>query len=313
MLSTYSLTRFAWLSVVAAVVTIGLKAGAYFLTGSVGLLSDALESLVNLVAAIAALIALSVAEQAPDEEHAFGHNKAEYFSSGLEGLLVVIAAGGIVIAAIPRLWFPAPLEQVGLGLGVSLLASLINFGVAQRLLRAAREHRSITLEADARHLMTDVWTSVGVILGIALVALTGWTRLDPVLALAVAVNIVWTGTSLIRRSLLGLLDTALPVEERQVIEAILARYERRDGIQTHALRTRTAGPRRFVAFHVLVPGHWTVHRGHQLLEAIEEEIRVALPATTLFTHLESLEDPASFADTDLDRDEKSLQATTFQR
>jgi cation diffusion facilitator family transporter len=297
-----SLTRFAWLSIYAAIITIGLKAAAYFLTRSVGLLSDALESLVNLVAATAALMALSVAEQAPDEEHAFGHNKAEYFASGFEGLLVVIAAGGIALTAIPRLLHPVPLEQVGLGLGTSLLASLINLGVAQRLLRAGKEHRSITLEADARHLMTDVWTSIGVLLGIALVALTGWNQLDPIIALVVAANIVWTGFGLIRRSTLGLLDTALPLEERQVIETILERYRREFGIETHALRTRAAGPRRFVAVHILVPGNWTVQRGHQLLEAIEAEIRAALPATTLFTHLEALEDPASFDDTALDRD-----------
>jgi cation diffusion facilitator family transporter len=305
-----SLTRFAWLSILAAVITIGLKAGAYLLTGSVGLLSDALESLVNLVAAIAALIALSVAEQAPDEEHAFGHNKAEYFASGLEGLLVVIAAGAIAVTAIPRLLQPIALEQVGFGLGVSLLASLINLGVAQRLLRAGKEHRSITLEADARHLMTDVWTTVGVVLGIGVVALTGWSRLDPLIALAVAANIVWTGIGLIRRSMLGLLDTALPIEERRVIDAILARYEREAGIQTHALRTRAAGPRRFVAVHILVPGSWTVRQGHELLEAIEEEIRLALPATTLFTHLEALEDPASFADAALDRDRDASRSVS---
>jgi cation diffusion facilitator family transporter len=302
MLPSSSLTRFAWLSVLAAVVTIALKTGAYLLTGSVGLLSDALESLVNLVAAIAALIALSVAEQAPDEEHAFGHNKAEYFASGFEGLLVVIAAGGIAVTAIPRLRDPVPLEQVGVGLAVSMLATLINLGVAQRLLRAGKEHRSFSLEADARHLMTDVWTSVGILLGIALVALTGWTRLDPLIALVVAGNIIWTGFGLIRRSMLGLLDTALPLEERRLIETILERYRREAGIETHALRTRAAGPRRFVAVHVLVPGNWTVHRGHQLLEDIEAEIRAALPATTLFTHLEALEDPTSFDDTSLDRD-----------
>jgi cation diffusion facilitator family transporter len=305
-----SLTRFAWLSILAAVITIGLKAGAYLLTGSVGLLSDALESLVNLVAAIAALIALSVAEQAPDEEHAFGHNKAEYFASGLEGLLVVIAAGAIAVTAIPRLLQPIALEQVGFGLGVSLLASLINLGVAQRLLRAGKEHRSITLEADARHLMTDVWTTVGVVLGIGVVALTGWSRLDPLIALAVAANIVWTGIGLIRRSMLGLLDTALPIEERRVIDAILARYEREAGIQSHALRTRAAGPRRFVAVHILVPGSWTVRQGHELLEAIEEEIRLVLPATTLFTHLEALEDPASFADAALDRDRDASRSVS---
>ena len=296
-----SLTRFAWLSILAAVLTIGLKAGAYLLTGSVGLLSDALESLVNLVAAIAALIALSIAEKAPDEEHAFGHGKAEYFASGLEGALVFVAAGGIVASALPRLLAPVPLEQIGWGLAVSLLASLINLLVAQRLLRAGRTYRSITLEADARHLMTDVWTSVGVLIGIGLVALTGWTRLDPLIALVVAANIVWTGIVLMRRSLLGLLDTAISTDDRHAIETVLARYRQDYGIETHALRTREAGARRFVSLHILVPGEWTVHQGHQLLEQIEHDIRDALANSTVFTHLESLDDPASFADTDLQR------------
>jgi cation diffusion facilitator family transporter len=295
------LRRFAWLAVLAAVLTIGFKAGAYFLTGSVGLLSDALESLVNLVAAIAALIALTVAEKAPDEEHAFGHGKAEYFSSGLEGALVLVAAVAIVATALPRLLHPIPIDQVGWGLAVSTMATLINLAVAQRLLRAGKSYRSITLEADARHLMTDVWTTVGVLVGIGAVAVTGWMRLDPLIALAVAGNIVWTGVGLVRRSLLGLLDTALPEAERQVVEAVLGRYQREAGIKAHALRTREAGARRFASVHILVPGSWTVQQGHQLLEAIEDDIRTALPNTTVFTHLESLDDPASFADTTLDR------------
>jgi len=295
------LTRFAWFAVAAAVLTIGLKAGAYLLTGSVGLLSDALESLVNLVAAIAALVALSVAEKAPDEEHAFGHGKAEYFSSGLEGALVLVAAAAIVITALPRLLNPVPIEQIGWGLAVSTLSTLINLAVAQVLLRAGRTYRSITLEADARHLMTDVWTTVGVLVGIGAVAVSGWTRLDPLIALAVAANIVWTGVGLVRRSLLGLLDTAVPEGERRVVEGVLERYQREAGIQAHALRTREAGARRFVSVHILVPGDWTVHQGHELLEAIEHDIRDALPNTIVFTHLESLDDPASFADTNLDR------------
>ncbi len=295
------LTRFAWLAVGAAVLTIGLKAGAYLLTGSVGLLSDALESLVNLVAAIAALIVLTVAEKAPDEEHAFGHGKAEYFSSGLEGALVLVAAAAIVVTALPRLTHPVAVDQVGWGLAVSTLATLINLGVAQRLLRAGKTYRSITLEADARHLMTDVWTTVAVLVGVGAVAVTGWMRLDPLIALTVAANIVWTGIGLVRRSLLGLLDTALPEADRRVVEAVLERYQREEGVQAHALRTREAGARRFVSVHILVPGVWTVQQGHELLEAIEHDIREALPTTTVFTHLESLDDPASFADTTLDR------------
>lgn len=296
-----SLTRFAWLSIVAAVVTIGLKAGAYLLTGSVGLLSDALESVVNLVAAIAALVALTVAQREPDEEHAYGHEKAEYFSSGLEGGLILIAAGSIVFAALPRLAHPEPIDQIGWGLAASTLASFVNLGVARTLFRAGREHRSITLEADARHLLTDVWTSAGVLVGIGAIAVTGWARLDPLIALAIAANIVWTGVGLLRRSALGLLDTALPVDERAAIETVLARYRREAGVEAHALRTRQAGARRFASVHILVPGDWSVNRGHQLLEAIEHDIRTALPGITVFTHLEPLGDPTSWDDTMLDR------------
>lgn len=300
-MTTLSLTRFAWLSIVAAVVTIGLKAGAYALTGSVGLLSDALESVVNLVAAGVALIALTVAHREPDDEHAYGHAKAEYFSSGIEGALIVVAAATIAYAAIERLLHPRPVEQAWLGLGVSGVATLVNLGVALRLRRAGRVYRSITLDADARHLLTDVWTSVGVIVGVAAVALTGWTWLDAAVALAVAANITWVGGQLVRRSMLGLLDTALPAEERGAIQALFDRHAQEQGVQFHALRTREAGARRFVSVHVLVPGDWTVQRGHALLEAIERDIQGALPGTTVFTHLESLDDPASWDDTALDR------------
>jgi cation diffusion facilitator family transporter len=300
-----SLKRYAWLSIAAAVITIALKTGAYLLTGSVGLLSDALESLVNLVAAIAALIALTVAEKEPDEEHAYGHAKAEYFSSGFEGTLVLIAAAGIVLSAAPRLIHPEPIEQAGAGLAVSTAASLVNGLVAWRLFRAAAAHRSVTLHASARHLMTDIWTSIGVVAGVALVALTGWNRLDPVIALLVAVNIVWTGWLLVRQSVLGLLDTALPAEDREAIEGVLGRYRADYGIETHALRTREAGVRRFMSVHVLVPGSWTVQQGHQLLEGLEHDIHDVLPDTTVFTHLESLDDPASWDDVALDRRDRA--------
>ena len=295
------LTRYAWLSIAAAIVTISLKSGAYALTGSVGLLSDALESLVNLIAAVVALIALTVAAKAPDEEHAYGHAKAEYFSSALEGLLVLLAALAIAVTALPRLITPQPIEQVGIGLGVSVLASLVNGAVAWKLFRAAEAHRSITLFASARHLMTDIWTSGGVLIGVALVALTGWNRLDAMVALAVAANIVLTGISLIRKSLLGLLDTALPAEDLAAIEAVLARYRETYHVETHALRTREAGTRRFVSVHVLVPGDWTVQHGHHLIDNLEQDIHDALPETTVFTHLESLDDPASWDDVTLDR------------
>lgn len=298
---TRSLVRFAWLSIAAAVVTIGMKAAAYLLTGSVGLLSDALESLVNLAAAVVALWALSVAARPPDEDHAYGHDKVEYLSSGVEGGLILIAAISIGYTAGERLFNPQPIEQVGIGLAISIAASLVNLGVARVLLRAGRRYESITLEADARHLMADVWTSAGVVVGVTATAATGLVWLDPLIALGVAANIVWAGARLMRRSTLGLMDTALPPRERAAVLAILTRYEA-EGVQTHALRTRQSGARRFVSFHVLVPGNWTVRRGHRLLEQIERDIRAALPSVTVDTHLEPLDDPLSFADTGLDRE-----------
>ena len=291
---------YAVLSIVAALLTIALKFGAYVLTGSVGLLSDALESLVNLVAALVALWALTFAARPPDAEHAFGHNKAEYFSSALEGTLILVAAVSIAVAAWGRLFDPQPLDQVGLGLGLVLVATAINGGVATILLRAGRRLRSITLRADAHHLFTDVWTSAGVVLGIFLVKLTGWLVLDPIIALLVAVNIVWAGLRLLWETGLGLLDTALPINEQQLITAILSSYEQRS-IQFHAIRTRTAGTRRFVSFHVLVPGEWTVQSGHELCEEIELAISKALVNTHVTTHLEPLEDPVSWEDQELDR------------
>lgn len=295
-----SLTRFAWLSIAAAVVTIALKGAAYFLTGSVGLLSDALESIVNLIGALMALAMLTLAARPADEEHAYGHTKAEYFSSGVEGALILVAAVSIIASAIPRLIAPKALEQVGLGLGVSVVASLINLFVAQVLLRAGKQHHSITLEADAHHLMTDVWTSVGVVVGVGAVALTGLERLDPIVACLVAANIIWTGVGIVRKSVLGLMDTALPAEDQDKLRKVMEPHVQ-SGIQYHALRTRQSGARQFVSLHVLVPGRWTVQHGHQLLETIEADIRHALPSVTVFTHLESLNDPASWEDMSLDR------------
>jgi cation diffusion facilitator family transporter len=295
-----ALTRFAWLSIAAALGTMGLKALAYHLTGSVGLLSDAAESLVNLVGALMALAMLTAAARPPDEDHAYGHSKAEYFSSVLEGTLILIAAIGIGIAAVSRLIQPRPLQAIGAGLAVSAAASLINLGVALVLLRTGKRERSIALQASASHLLTDVWTSVGVVVGVAAVAVTGWQALDPAVALIVAANIVWSGYRLVRASVDGLMDTALPAREydalRRVLEAHVA-----DGIQYHALRTRESGARRFVSLHVLVPGDWTVHRGHALLERIEADIRGVVPNVTVLTHLESLDDPASWDDQSLDR------------
>lgn len=295
-----SLTRFAWLSIAAAIITIGIKTGAWWITGSVGLLSDAVESVVNLAAAILALIALTVAEQPPDEEHEYGHTKAEYFSSGIEGALILVAAVGIVAVAIPRLLHPQPIEQVGLGVLVSGAASLVNLGVAMVLRRAGKRYRSITLEADAQHLLADVWTSLGTILAIVLISFTGWYFFDPVIALIVATNIVWTGVKLVRRSAAGLMDASLGADEVAEIEAVLAPY-RQSGIEFHALRTRRAGTRRFVSMHVLAPGGWTIKRGHDLVEEIEAKLRYKLEGVHVFTHLEPLNDPAAMADQELDR------------
>lgn len=295
-----SLTRFAWLSIAAAVLTIALKTGAYLLTGSVGLLSDALESSVNLVGALVGLAMLTIAARPADEEHAYGHGKAEYFSSGVTGTLILVAAVSIGAAAVQRLLAPRPLEQLGVGLVMSVVAALVNLGVALVLLRAGRRHRSVTLEADARHLLTDVWTSVGVVVGVGAVAITGWQKLDPIVALAVAANIVWTGVRIVRTSALGLMDTALPPDSQDTIQRILEAH-RQDGVEYHALRTRRSGARQFVSLHVIVPGTWTVARGHQLVELIESDLCRGLQNATVLTHLESFEDPASWDDGDLDR------------
>jgi cation diffusion facilitator family transporter len=299
-MSRQSLTRFAWISIVAAVVTIGLKSAAYLVTGSVGLYSDALESVVNLVGGMMALAMLTIAARPADDDHAYGHSKAEYFSSGVEGSLILVAAISIAFTAIQRLYHPQPIEQVGSGLLISAAASLVNLGVALLLLKVGKEQQSITLEANAHHLLTDVWTSVGVLVGVAGVVATGWLWLDAVVALLVAANIVWTGSQIVWRSVSGLMDPALPPADLATIRKVLVSYEKQD-LQFHALRTRQAGVRKFVSMHVLVPGAWTVQHGHELLEQIEADIRRALPNSSVFTHLESLDDPASWEDESLDR------------
>ncbi|MBD2495843.1 cation diffusion facilitator family transporter [Nostoc sp. FACHB-280] len=299
-MSSQTARNYAFLSIAAAVVTIGLKFGAYLLTGSVGLLSDAIESCVNLLAALVALWALTYAAKPADAEHTFGHSKAEYFSSGAEGALIVVAAISIAIEAWGRLQHPEPLNQLGLGLVLSLLATLVNGVVAIVLLKAGKRLRSITLRADAHHLLTDVWTSGGVILGIFLVQVTGWLILDPIIALLVAVNIIWAGFNLLRETFSGLLDTALPKEEQEIIRQIFSEYEHQN-IQFHAMRSRLAGTRRFISFHVLVPGAWTVRQGHDLCEEIELKIIQALPGSSVITHLEPVEDPASWDDLELER------------
>lgn len=298
--SSGTLTRYAWLSIAAAVATIVLKGVAWQMTGSVGLLSDAIESFVNLAGALMALWMLTLAARPADFDHAHGHGKAEYFSSAFEGFLIFLAAVSIGYTAIGRLLDPQPLETVWIGLGVSVLASAINLVTARTLMKAGREHNSITLEADAHHLLTDVWTSVGVIAGVALVSLTDWLWLDPAIALLVAGNIVWTGYQLMRRSAAGLMDISLPPEQLARIETLLDGY-RAQGLGFHALRTRQAGGRAFVMLHVLVPGEWTVQEGHDWSERIEAEIARALPHTHVTTHLEPMEDPRSMNDQDLDR------------
>ncbi len=295
-----SLQRYAWISVGAAVATILLKGAAWWLTGSVGLLSDAMESFVNLAGALMALWMLALAEQPADTLHPYGHGKAEYFSSAFEGFLIVLAAAGISYAAIGRLLDPQPLEAVGVGLLVSIIASVVNLLVARLLLKAGREHRSIALEGDAHHLMTDVWTSVGVILGVGLVAWSGWLWLDPLIALLVAANIVWTGWQLMRRSASGLMDVALPAEQIRLITDVLDSYGDQS-IDYHALRTRQGGRQSFISLHVLVPGQWSVQEAHDLVEQIESDVRAAVSNCHMTVHLEPKEDPLSMDDQELVR------------
>jgi cation diffusion facilitator family transporter len=295
-----SLRRYAWLSICAALATIALKGVAWWLTKSVGLLSDALESFVNLVGALMALWMMWLSEQPEDSGHAWGHGKAEYFSSAFEGFLILVAAISIGVSAIERLMHPRALQAVAVGLGVSAVASFVNFATARVLSSVARKRHSVILEADAHHLMTDVWTSVGVIVGVGLVVVTGWRWLDPVVALLVAANIVWTGWRLMTRSASGLMDAALPPETVKALDAVLASFKL-EGLDFHALRTRQAGNRAFVTVHVLVPGQWSVQEGHDWCERIEEALRQVVPNGHVTTHLEPLEDPRSLQDQGLDR------------
>jgi cation diffusion facilitator family transporter len=301
LLDRKKLTRFAWLSIGTAVLTIFLKTTAYWLTGSVGLLSDALESGINLAAAVMALITLTIAAQPPDADHTYGHDKAEYFAGGVVGALVVVAAVTIGITAVRSLFDPQPLEQIGLGLAISLLAALCNFITARVLLQAGEQHDSMTLMADGRHLMADVWTSGAVVVGIGGVALTGWFIFDPLIALVVAVHILRSGLRLVSQAVGGLMDESLPAHELARVENVLNSY-RDEGIAYHALRSRRSGARRFVSVHIQVPGAWTVQKGHTLLETLEADLRRELPALSVFTHLEPLEDPASWQDIPLHRE-----------
>lgn len=288
-------TFYAWLSLGTSIVTIVLKFLAYYMTGSVGLLSDAVEAVVNIVAALVALAVLTYSAAGPDREHNFGHEKAQYFSSGIEGALIFVAAAGIMWTAIPRMLHPQPLEQVSAGLALSVVAALANVWCAWVMLRAARSHRSITLEADAKHLLTDVWTTSGVFIGVVLVQWTGWLRLDPIIALAVAVQILWTGWHLMARSFEGLMDRAVPEGDRAAIVHVLEAL-RHQGGDYHALRTRVAGAKSFVDVHVLLPGSMSIQEGHDLVERLENDIRARLPHVEVLTHLEPLEDPKSWDD-----------------
>jgi cation diffusion facilitator family transporter len=289
------------LSIAAALFTMIVKFIGYFLTGSVGLFSDAAESIVNLVAALVGFWALTLALRPADEEHTYGHTKSEYFASGVEGALILVAALIIALEAIPRLLHPEPIEQAGIGLAFSLSGAVVNGILAWFMLRAGKRQRSVTLQADAHHLFADVYTTVGVFIGILLVVITHWIILDPIVALLVAINVMWTGFRLLRQTGLGLLDTALPKEDQAQITAVLDRY-REQGIDFHALRSRESGSRRFVSFHVIVPGSWSVLRGHAMCEEIELALRRCLPESTVFTHLEPKEDPVTFEDMGLDRE-----------
>ena len=306
---TQSLKKYIYLSIAAAVATITIKFLAYYLTNSVGLFSDALESCVNLVAAVIALVMLTVAEKPADEEHAFGHHKAEYFSSAIEGGMIMLAAFSIIWTAIPRVIHPQSLENLGIGLLVAVGASVINLVVALILLKNGRKNNSITLEADGKHLMTDVYTSAGVFIGIGLVNLTGWLVLDGIVAIGVALNILWTGYQLMRRSAMGLLDSGIPEAELSKIIKALEPLKSQN-IEYHSLLTRQAGQRKFISLHVLMPGQQTIQEGHNTVEKIEKDIRNLFKVpVTVFTHLEPKEDPLSMLDIGIDRDEPQSEET----
>ncbi|WP_294081255.1 cation diffusion facilitator family transporter [Proteiniphilum sp. UBA5384] len=297
------LRKFIYLSIAAAIVTILLKFYAYYVTGSMGFLSDALESFVNLFAAIFALVMLNVSQKPADKEHEFGHSKAEYFSSAAEGALILIAAFSIIWSAVPRLIHPQPIENINTGLLFSLLASLVNLGVGLTLVHNGKKRRSILLEADGKHLMTDVWTSLGVIVAIGIVKFTGWMIVDPIIAILVALHIIYTGYRLIKRSASGLMDASIPDEDLEKITGYLDSLKGQQ-IEYHSLLTRMAGQRKFITLHVLVPGKWTVKQAHDHADRIEETIvNMFDEPVTVQTHLEPVEDPASMKDIGIDRQE----------
>ena len=292
------LKRYAWLSIGVAIVTLTLKSLAYLVSDSVGLLSDAIESIVNLVGGLVALVMLSIAARPADESHPYGHSKAEYFSSVIEGSLIIVAAAGIAAAAVKRLVSPQPLEQLELGLIISVGASILNLAAALVLRRAGQRYRSIALSASSQHLLTDVWTSGGVLVGLGAVALTGWQSLDPIMALAVGINITWSGFSIIRKSVTGLMDGAVPATVKEQLQWTLAQYKDQ-GIQAHSIRTRQAGATSFISLHLVVPGSWSVHQAHHLTTQVEEDLRRRIPQSVIQTHLESSDDPAAWDDQEL--------------
>lgn len=291
--SKKSLASIAWYSIVASILTILIKSAAYYITGSVGFMSDAMESVINLIAGIVAFFSLTIAAQPADSEHPFGHDKAEYFSSMIEGVLITLAAIGIAYAAINRIYHPRPLEELDFGMALSIFATLINLGTARILLHYGRKHNSITLEADAHHLMTDVWTTVGIVVGIILVKITNWQILDPIMAILVAISILYTGAKLIVRSTDGLMDKKLSEKDMIQIKEILDRHKVR-GIDYHALYTRQASSKRFINFHLLFPGDWSVHQAHEITKEIEKEIVERLPNSEVFVHLEPINDPDAY-------------------
>ncbi|WP_029457860.1 cation diffusion facilitator family transporter [Dietzia alimentaria] len=294
-----TLKKFAWLAVATAIVTIALKVGAWWVTGSVGLLSDAAESVVNLVAAVIALVAITVSERPADDDHQYGHSKAEYFSAGAEGAMIFVAAAFILYVSGERLFNPQPLESLGVGLVISVVAAVLNGVVGMLLLRAGTRHRSPTLKADGKHLLTDVVTSAGVVVGVALVWLTDWDALDPIVGIAVAINILVIGYRLVHESGMGLMDVTLPDQDNQVIEEVLARHREPGRVDFHELRTRESGKWRFVEFHALVPGDWSVERGHDLVEKVEQEIHATMEFCHITTHLEPIEDERAYNDVHL--------------
>ncbi|MBB1054533.1 cation diffusion facilitator family transporter [Dietzia sp. B44] len=294
-----TLKKFAWLSVATSIVTISLKMVAWWVTGSVGLLADAAESVVNLVAAVVALIAITVAERPADDDHQYGHSKAEYFSAVVEGAMIFVAATFILYTGVERLINPVPIESLGLGLAISVVAAVINGIVGTLLIRAGVRHRSPTLKADGKHLITDVVTSVGVVVGVTLVWITGWEFLDPVVAIAVGLNILFIGYRLVHESGMGLMDATLPEQDNRAIQEVLDRHRQPGRVDFHELRTRESGRWRFVEFHALVPGDWSVERGHDLVEKVEQEIHAALPHSHITTHLEPIEDERAYNDVKL--------------